>query len=85
MVAVEVDDDGPGVPVELRERVFDPFFTTRTDGTGLGLAVCARIVSDHGGDIRVGEAAMGGASFVVLLPAAPDEPVRLGATARVAP
>ena len=84
-VALEVDDDGPGVPAELRERVFDPFFTTRTDGTGLGLAVCARIVSDHGGDIRVGEAAMGGASFVVQLPAAPDELVRLGDTARVAP
>jgi PAS domain S-box-containing protein len=70
-VLLEVHDDGPGVPPELRERILDPFFTTRADGTGLGLAVCARIVADHGGDLRVGEGPLGGASFEVLLPAAP--------------
>jgi PAS domain S-box-containing protein len=70
-VVFEVHDDGPGVPPELRERIFDPFFTTRPDGTGLGLAVCARIVSEHGGDLRVGQGPLGGASFVVQLPAAP--------------
>jgi PAS domain S-box-containing protein len=72
-VIVEVDDDGPGVPLELRERIFDPFFTTRADGTGLGLAVCARIVADYGGDLRVGQGRLGGASFVVSLPAAGPE------------
>jgi signal transduction histidine kinase len=66
-----VHDDGPGVPPELRERIFDPFFTTRRDQTGLGLAVCARIVAEHGGDLRVGEGPLGGASFRVVLPAAP--------------
>jgi signal transduction histidine kinase len=70
-VVIEVEDDGPGVAPELRERIFDPFFTTRSDGTGLGLAVCARIVADHGGDIRVGRGALGGASFEVQLPAVP--------------
>lgn len=68
-VVIEVDDDGPGVAPDQRERIFDPFFTTRADGTGLGLAVCARIVADHGGDIRVGQGPLGGASFVVQLPA----------------
>jgi PAS domain S-box-containing protein len=74
MVAVEVHDDGPGVPPDLRERIFDPFFTTRAEGTGLGLAVCARIVADHGGDLRVAEGPLGGASFTVQLPVAAAGP-----------
>ena len=73
-LALEVHDDGPGVPEALRERIFDPFFTTRPDGTGLGLAVCARIVAAHGGDIRVGAGPLGGACFTVQLPAEGDEP-----------
>lgn len=68
LVSVEVHDDGPGVPAEARERIFDPFFTTRADGTGLGLAVCARVVSTHGGDLQVADGPWGGASFVVQLP-----------------
>ncbi|HZZ83811.1 MAG TPA: PAS domain S-box protein [Anaeromyxobacteraceae bacterium] len=70
-VTLEVHDDGPGVPEPLRERIFDPFFTTRSDGTGLGLAVCAQAVASQGGDIRVGTGPLGGASFLVQLPAAP--------------
>jgi PAS domain S-box-containing protein len=73
-IALEVSDDGPGVPDALRERIFDPFFTTRPDGTGLGLAVCARVVAAHGGDIRVGQGALGGAAFTVQLPAAEGAP-----------
>ncbi|HET9597814.1 MAG TPA: ATP-binding protein, partial [Anaeromyxobacteraceae bacterium] len=69
-VVLEVHDDGPGVPPPLRERVFDPFFTTRADGTGLGLAVCARIVAALGGDLRVGDGPLGGARFTAQLPAA---------------
>ena len=73
-VALEVHDDGPGVPPALRERILDPFFTTRPEGTGLGLAVCARIVAEHGGDLRVGEGPLGGASFTVLLPTGEGAP-----------
>ena len=65
-----VDDNGPGVPDELRERIFDPYFTSKEHGTGLGLAIVRKIVLDHGGDVHVDEQAspLGGARFVVTLP-----------------
>lgn len=69
-VVVEVRDDGPGVPVEDRDRIFDPFFTGREDGTGLGLFISYGIVERHGGRIEVGEAPEGGARFTVSLPVA---------------
>jgi len=64
----EVRDHGPGVPDDQRERIFDPFHTTRTRGTGLGLAVSRRIVELHGGTIEVLDAEGGGACFRVTLP-----------------
>jgi two-component system OmpR family sensor kinase len=73
MIAVE--DRGPGVPVELRTRIFEPFArgraTDRAAGTGLGLglAICKRIVDGHGGTIGVEDRPGGGARFVVALPA----------------
>ncbi|MCA9541960.1 MAG: ATP-binding protein, partial [Myxococcales bacterium] len=67
-LAVDVEDAGPGVPTELRERVFEPFFTTRREGHGLGLAVVRQIARAHGGGVRVAEAAGGGARFTLLLP-----------------
>ncbi len=72
-VTLEVHDDGPGIPVELREQVFNPFFTTRAEGTGLGLAVCARIVESHKGDLRVIGSPLGGACFVLQLARAPEQ------------
>jgi len=66
---VKVSDDGPGVPVEARERIFDPFFTTRASGVGLGLAIVQRIVSAHGGYVALEESDLGGAAFLVGLPA----------------
>jgi signal transduction histidine kinase len=67
-VRVEVRDGGPGVPAELREKIFTPFFTTREKGTGLGLAFVREIVRDHGGDVTVDDAAGGGAVFRIDLP-----------------
>lgn len=60
---IEVSDTGPGVPAALREQIFTPFFTTREKGTGLGLAFVREIVRDHGGEVTVGDAPGGGASF----------------------
>ena len=67
--SIIVEDDGPGVPLVARERVFDPYFTTKAEGTGLGLAIVKKIVVEHNGTITVekGER-LGGAAFVVALP-----------------
>jgi nitrogen fixation/metabolism regulation signal transduction histidine kinase len=69
-VAIEVADRGPGIPVESRQRIFEPYFTTKEGGSGLGLAIVQRIVSEHGGRIEVGGEPGHGAVFRVLLPAA---------------
>jgi two-component system sensor histidine kinase HydH len=63
-----VRDRGPGVPAAERARIFEPFHTTKTRGTGLGLAVSRRIVELHGGHIEVADAPDGGAVFEVRLP-----------------
>jgi PAS domain S-box-containing protein len=67
-VCFEVEDSGPGIPEEIRKRLFQPFFTTRTDGTGLGLATCLKNVQYHGGSIEVHSEAGRGSRFVVTLP-----------------
>jgi signal transduction histidine kinase len=66
--AVTVEDNGPGIPVELRDRVFQPFYTSKRSGTGLGLALVLKIVVLHNGRIVVGQAELGGASLQVSLP-----------------
>ncbi len=64
---IVIEDDGPGVPADLRRRVFDPYVTTKKDGTGLGLAIVKKIVIEHGGEIEVGASTLGGARFAITL------------------
>ena len=66
--AISVADNGPGVPNELRERIFQPFVSTKETGMGLGLAVCRRIVEAHAGEISISANPGGGARFTVWLP-----------------
>jgi two-component system nitrogen regulation sensor histidine kinase GlnL len=68
MVAIEVCDDGPGIPQSDLENIWTPFFSTKTTGTGLGLAICHKIVSEHRGMIKVESDPGHGTKFTVLLP-----------------
>jgi len=70
-VVVDVDDQGVGVPEEIRARVFDPFFSTKGEGTGLGLAITRHIVEAHGGTVTCESRAGGGTRFRIALPIAP--------------
>ncbi|MCX8071047.1 MAG: ATP-binding protein [Candidatus Binatia bacterium] len=65
---VRVRDTGPGLPKELREKVFQPFFTTKPDGTGLGLALCLQIAEDHGGYLEIREPEGRGVIFAAGFP-----------------
>lgn len=65
---LDVEDDGPGIPPGERERLFQPYFTTKSEGTGLGLPIVQGIVTAHGGRVEVESSESGGARFRVLLP-----------------
>jgi signal transduction histidine kinase len=66
MVRVGIADTGPGIPEEMKERIFDPYYTTKKHGTGLGLAMAYRIIQDHGGTISM-ETGPAGTTFFVDL------------------
>lgn len=68
MVAIEVADDGPGIPQEDLENIWTPFFSTKSGGTGLGLTICHKIVSEHRGMIKAESDSIHGTKFTVLLP-----------------
>ncbi|HVA71795.1 MAG TPA: ATP-binding protein [Candidatus Limnocylindrales bacterium] len=71
---VLIDDDGPGIPADMRSKIFDPFVTTRraSGGSGMGLAISLVIVKEHGGTIEAQSSPQGGARLRILLPAVPS-------------
>lgn len=73
VVAMHVIDTGPGIDEEKRKRIFDPYFSTRSGGAGLGLAITQRIIAEHQGRIDVHSEVGKGSDFVVTLPAASEE------------
>ena len=78
--AIDVEDNGPGIPNDLRHVIFDPYVTTKHTGTGLGLAIVKKIAIEHGGNVHVLSSSAPGARFRLTLPvlgspAARDLPV----------
>jgi PAS domain S-box-containing protein len=67
-ILLTVSDSGPGVAVDIKDKIFDPYFTTKSDGTGIGLSISLRIVTDHGGSIEVADSDLGGAEFRIRIP-----------------
>lgn len=68
-IKVDFTDTGEGIPPEVMAKIFTPFFTTKASGTGVGLAVCQKIIDDHDGKLRVSSAPGKGSTFSILLPA----------------
>jgi len=73
VVHVEVVDTGPGIPPQLQEKVFDPYYTTRPGGTGLGLPTCRRIIEEHDGHIELHSELGKGTKFSIELPLAQEK------------
>lgn len=69
---IEIADNGPGIPPEDKNRVFEPYFTTKKGGTGLGLAIVSSVISDHQGEVRLFDNEPHGARFVLTLPQYPQ-------------
>jgi signal transduction histidine kinase len=65
---IAVEDTGPGIAEDLRNKIFEPFFSTKEEGIGLGLPIAQRIVEEHGGEIRVESKVGGGTTFTISLP-----------------
>jgi signal transduction histidine kinase len=70
---IRVTDNGPGVPREIREKVLQPFFTTKEEGTGLGLSIASRIMEEHGGRLELADTPPPGTTFVITLPIPPEK------------
>jgi PAS domain S-box-containing protein len=71
-IVVKVCDSGPGIPFHIKEKVFDPFYTTKNGSTGIGLSLSHRIITDHGGSLNVYPSQWGGAEFRIQIPLAKD-------------
>ncbi len=68
MVEIDIIDNGPGIPEEIQDKIYDPFFTTKKGGTGLGLHLCQYFIDQHMGKISIGKAGKGGTKVTVRLP-----------------
>lgn len=68
VAVIRISDTGPGIPAPTREKVFQPFYSTKEEGTGLGLAIANRIIEEHGGQIEIESSQDMGATFVIMLP-----------------
>jgi signal transduction histidine kinase len=73
----EIEDNGPGIPLEEREKIFEPFFTTRAKGTGLGLAFVSQVIQAHNGGISVESGKCGGALFRIQIPLTAKETLEM--------
>ncbi len=65
---IRMTDNGPGIPSNIREKVFQPFFTTKEEGSGLGLSISTRIIEEHGGSLQLVSEGHEGATFIITLP-----------------
>ena len=82
-IAVEIADNGKGIPPEIMSKIFDPFFTTKAvgKGTGLGLSISYKIIEQHGGKISVDSTVGTGTRFTIVLPLNPPETAEIGKSA----
>jgi len=72
-VVIRVSDNGPGIPESVRDKVFQPFFSSKEEGTGLGLSIATRIIEEHGGRLELDSKPNEGATFIIILPLGKDE------------
>jgi len=69
MVLIEIADTGIGIPANIQDKVLEPYFTTKESGTGLGLTICSKIISDHGGHMKIISRENEGTTVIIALPA----------------
>jgi nitrogen fixation/metabolism regulation signal transduction histidine kinase len=67
-ISIAVRDNGPGLPADGREKIFEPYVTTKAKGTGLGLAIVKKLVEEHGGEVRIESEVNAGTTVKILLP-----------------
>jgi len=67
-IVISVSDTGPGIPLSLQSKIFDPFYTTKSNSSGIGLSICHRIILDHGGSLKFYSSKNRGATFTIELP-----------------
>jgi PAS domain S-box-containing protein len=67
-ICIKVCDSGRGIPKDIRNNVIEPFYTTKSSGSGIGLSICHRIITDHGGLLHISDAELGGAEFIISIP-----------------